>query len=282
VFLQPYLPHELHFAYCYRVFLRYRTHEYRPYPQLALLKRSELDGLARPYNIRVLECASDATDLPATLSLRPTETISGATDKLKGRVSKWLREALQLQQPTNLLSKGYFACTIGKSRRRAAEKYLSSQGEHHGYAQRPLPPVFVERYELSAEDVARISPKHAAVVAQFHLVMSTSGRRGILGAPEGRRIATEWRRLQLASRIALVKVSFVPDHVHVAFRAHPASSPADIACALMNSAQEVISSSLISARLERLWRPSAYLGSYGDLASSQIRKYLEHWEIREQ
>ena len=238
--------------------------------------------MARPYNIRVLECTSDATDLLATISLRPTETISAATDKLKGRLSKWLREALRLQQPTNLLSKGYFACTIGKSKRRAVEKYLSSQGEHHGYAQRPLPPVFVERYELSVEDIARISAKHAEVVAQFHLVMSTSGRQGILGSQEGRTIAAEWRRLELASRIALVKVSFVPDHVHVAFRAHPASSPADIACALMNSAQEAISGSLISARLERLWQPSAYLGIYGDLASSQIRKYLEHWGTKEQ
>lgn len=157
-----------------------------------------------------------------------------------------------------------------------------SLGEHHGYAQRKLPPIFVDRYELNAEDIARISPRHAAVVAQFHLVMSTSGRQGILGSQEGRRIAAEWRRLQVASRIALVKISFVPDHVHVAFRAHPASSPADIAAALMNSAQEVISGSLISAQLERLWQPSVYLGSYGDLASPQIRKYLEHWETRKQ
>jgi REP element-mobilizing transposase RayT len=75
----------------------------------------------------------------------------------------------------------------------------------------------------------------------------------------------------------LIKVSFVPDHAHVALRAHPAISPADIAIALMNSAQEEISGALIPARLERLWQPSVYLGSYGDLASPQIRKYIEHW-----
>ena len=277
MFLKPYQPHELHFAYCYRVYQRFRTHGCRPYLPLASLTRSELDGLLRPYNIRVLESSSDATDVLATLSLQPFETISSAADKLKGRVSKWLREELQLSQPANLLSKGYFASTIGKSRKVAVENYLSAQSEHHGYAMRQLPPVFVDRYELGTEDLARISPKHAAVVAQFHLVMATSGRRGVLGSEEGRRIAAAWHRLQRTSRYALIKVSFVPDHAHVALRAHPAISPADIAIALMNSAQEEISGALIRARLERLWQPSVYLGSYGDLASPQIRKYIENW-----
>jgi REP element-mobilizing transposase RayT len=231
----------------------------------------------RPYNIRVLECASDYTDVLATLSLQPLETIAGAADKLKGRVSKWLREELRLSQPTNLLSKGYFASTIGKSRKRAVENYLSAQSEHHGYAKRQLPPVFVDQYELDMEDLARISPKHAAVVAQFHLVMATSGRRGILGSEEGKRIAAAWRELQRASRYALLKVSFVPDHVHVALRTHPAVSPADIAIELMNSAQDEIRGALIPARVERLWQPSIYIGSYGDLASPQIRKYIEQW-----
>jgi len=66
----------------------------------------------------------------------------------------------------------------------------------------------------------------------------------------------------------LIKVSFVPDHAHIALRAHPE---------LMNSAQEEIRGALIPARVERLWQPSLYIGSYGDLASPQIRKYIEQW-----
>ncbi len=75
----------------------------------------------------------------------------------------------------------------------------------------------------------------------------------------------------------MIKVSFVPDHAHVALRAHPAVSPGDIAIELMNSAQEEIRGALIPARVERLWQPSLYIGSYGDLASPQIRKYIEQW-----
>ena len=280
MFIQPYEPHDLNFAYCYRLYLRFRTHAYRPYAVLATLRRRELDALVRPNGVRVLQCATDSTDVLAMLSLQPSETISAAADKVKGRVSKWLREALALQAPTNLLSKGYFASTIGKSTRAAVDKYLSEQGAHHGYAQRQLPPIFVDQYQLSEADLARVSPKHAVVLSQFHFVLATSGRRGVFGAHEGRAIAAEWQKLQQTMRAALVKVSFVPDHVHIALRAHPAKSPADIVARLMNSAQEVVSGELVRVGLERLWQPSGYIGSYGDLASPQMRKYIEGWKTR--
>src|SRR6266446_710848 len=172
MFLQSYQPHELHFAYCYRVYQQFRTHRSRPHSQLGLLKRSELDSLMRPYNIRVLECASDYTDVLATLSLQPLETIGSAADKLKGRVSKWLREELGLSQPTNLLSKGYFASTIGKSRKRAVENYLSAQSEHHGYAERS----FRRGSNASGN---RVSISAATVIWLARRFVSTSSSGGV-------------------------------------------------------------------------------------------------------
>jgi hypothetical protein len=46
---------------------------------------------------------------------------------------------------------------------------------------------------------------------------------------------------------------------------------------LLNAAQEITTPELIHARLNRLWQTSAYVGGYGDLASPQIRKYIESW-----
>lgn len=275
--LQPYQPHELRFAFCYRVYLRWRTHRGGHHSLLTKLERRVLNDLLRVYDIRVLQCASNETDFLCIVSLRPTESISGCASKLKGRVSKWLRESLQLKQPVDLLSKGYFGCTIGKSRSRTVERYLSTQAEHHGYDRRRLPPVFVEQYQLSDDDKSRISAKHAVVIAQFHLVLSTHKRRGILGSHQGRKITAEWRRLQNQLCIAFIKVSFVPDHVHLAFRAHPSVSPVNVTVALMNSAQEVVQQEMIQAGLERLWQNSVYIGSYGDLAGAQVRKYIENW-----
>lgn len=276
--IQPYEISELRFAYCYRVYTRWRTHRKTPYEALQRLDKSTLESLTRHYSIHVLELATNPTDLLTEVSLEPTETISGASSKLKGRVSSWLRTELELEQPTNLLSRGYFACTVGKSTSSEVDKYLDSQGEHHGYAARKLPPIYVAKYEL---DEANIRPKHAAVISQFHIVLATLGRTGIFGAERGRRVAEEWRRLQSQWQMSLLKVSFVPDHVHLAVRLHPAVSPADTVVALMNSSEEVMKRELVSAGINRLWQPSAYIGSYGDLASPQIGKYIENWKISE-
>ncbi len=279
--IQPYLRNELHYAYCYRVYLRWRTHRARQLAPLAQLEQSVLENIATGYGVRILEFASNTTDLLTLVSLKPEETISACVGKLKGQVSKWLREAQQLTQPAEQLSNGYFACTVGKSPREAVEQYLSRQSEHHGYDGRVRPPIFIESYDLSEEDKARVTTKHSVVTSQFHIVLATSGRRGVFGSEEGSVVAAEWRRFAISLRAALLKVSFLPDHVHLAIRAHPSVSPADLVMELMNAAQIVVferfAGAAIQARVERLWQPSAYIGSYGDLASPQIRKYIHDW-----
>jgi len=177
-----------------------------------------------------------------------------------------------------MLSKGYFAYTTGKTKSRVVERYLDLQAEHHGYSRRILPPIFVDQYVHSDKDQNRISPKHAVVIAKFHMVFSTSGRRGIMGSQVGRRIAQRWLAIQQNARIALIKVSFVPDHVHIALRCHPSVSPASVAAILMNSAQEIMKAELIQAGVDRLWANSAYIGGYGDLSDAQIRKFIENWK----
>jgi REP element-mobilizing transposase RayT len=275
--LYKYQPHEIRFAFCYRVYFSWRTYRAQPISCLVNLKRTTLDALLRAYDVRVLECETNETDLRCIVSLKPVENISGCASKLKGRVSKWLREELKLADPQLILSKGYFACTTGKTRTRVVERYLSLQSDHHGYSQRILPPIFVDQYVLSDKDNNRLTSNHAVVIAKFHLVFSTSGRRGIIGSQQGRRIAQEWLKLQHDMQIALVKVSFVPDHVHIALRSHPVVSPATIAAFLMNAAQEVMKEELIEEGVDRLWINSAYVGAYGDMSNAQIRRFLENW-----
>jgi len=279
--IQPYEPHELQFAYCYRVYFRWQTSHRRPYPPLATLTRKELDALARWYEIRILELTCNNTELLTIVSLRPDESISTCASKLKGQVSKWLRDKLRLTVPTKLLSRGYFACTVGKSKARVIERYLDRQGAHHGYANRSLPPILVQQYGLTEQDEQRLAVRHARVIARFHIVLSTQKRRGVLGSQEAGKIAAEWLKVQIELRTAIIKLSFVPDHVHLAVRIHPTVSPPNVIAALMNVAQDTIQASLIQAGLNRLWERTVYLGSYGDLSSPEVMKYLKNFRFDE-
>jgi REP element-mobilizing transposase RayT len=193
-----------------------------------------------------------------------------------------LREQLGLQEATALLARGYFACTSGGTTAPRVEAYLDAQSDHHGYSQRILAPVFVNTYQPDAEAQPWWHADHACTHLQFHVVLATVGRRGVFGADEGAAIAGRWVEIQREQRMALRKVSFVPDHVHVALWLHPAVAPADTVLVLMNAAQRLMaaqfSGELVRVGLSRLWQPSAYLGSYGDLATPQVQAYIRRWQ----
>jgi len=135
---------------------------------------------------------------------------------------------------------------------------------------------------MSCPDEERLKAKHAVTHLQHHMVLATWRRKGVFGRQAGEDVAGCWKNLLSDKPAALVKVSFVPDHVHVALRVHPAVSPAGLILQLMNSAQELMWStfadSVIRAGVARLWQPSAYLGSYGDVESSRVSSYVKQWK----
>jgi REP element-mobilizing transposase RayT len=162
--------------------------------------------------------------------------------------------------------------------------YLERQGEHHGYADRIRPPVFVRKYAATPETDSILLTDHAVTRLRFHIVLATMWRREVFGQASAEVVSNRWLQLQPTVRYVLEKVSFVPDHVHTALTLHPAANPARVIVSLMNSAQEVLSNhferDVIQAGIERLWQPSAYLGSFGDLTSSAVRAYVANWERR--
>ena len=81
---------------------------------------------------------------------------------------------------------------------------------------------------------------HAFTLLRFHLVLGTWGRHGVFGPAEARAVTAAWQGLGPTERFTLLKVSFVPDHVHLAVRTHPTVAPAALVVRLMNVAQELI------------------------------------------
>jgi REP element-mobilizing transposase RayT len=279
--LEPYEAQQLSLAFCYRVYFRWRTHRRQARPELTALNADVLNELLGPYQIHVLEAETSSIDSLVLASLRPEASVAATASIMKGRVSKWLREQLGLDQPTNLLGTGYFASTCGKSTSQTIEQYLETQAEHHGYLHHALPPVFVREFALGSDVEDRLKAKHSATILQYHVVLSTWNRQGVFSEHAAECVAESWRALERELRFAIRKVSFVPDHVHLAVKAHPALSPETLIVRLMNSGQELMwdrfQENVIRAGVERLWLPSGYIGSYGELASPQVSQYLRNW-----
>ena len=218
MFIQPYQLDELQFAWCHRVYYRWQTHRTQPQPALRGLGQQTLCSILRPYGIHILEMSASDTDVKVLASLLPSETAAACAGKMKGRVSKWLGEQGDPRQSTNQkrLSRGYFACTTGKSTADAVNRYLAKQGEHHGYASRVRPPEFVRQYAITVEDEQRLHANHAVTVLQYHIVLSTWKRKGVFVRATAEATADAWRRIQGRYQMSIEKVSFVPDHVHLA------------------------------------------------------------------
>ena len=281
VYYEPYNASQLHLAYCHRVHFRFQTHCRLPQSYLEGLRQDEFQASLDAYGIRLLDVASDEVDLVCQVSLRPAESVSGCASKFKGRLSKWLRTAQGLDAPTKLLATGYLACTVGDPTRKDIEGYIGRQGEHHGYSQRPLPPVLVEEYPLPAAAAVRLDAAHNLSLLRYHLVFGTMCRRGVFTQAEAAGVVAAWRGVQAKEQFALLKVSVVPDHVHMAVRVHPAVAPLALAERLMNVAQEVMFEQfpevVIRYSANRLWENGAYVGSFGELSSRAVRAALAQW-----
>jgi hypothetical protein len=156
VLINDYCSDEIRFAYCYHAYIRWCTYCLHPYAPLSELDLPGLQAHADRFGIKILECQSGPTDVRVLVSLQPHDTLSGCASKLKGQTSKWLREALRLERPTDLLARGYFSCTTGKSTQQQVDAYLGEQSAHHGYSERNLPPVYVRSYRLEPIAEARL------------------------------------------------------------------------------------------------------------------------------
>ncbi|MBX3417816.1 MAG: IS200/IS605 family transposase [Pirellulaceae bacterium] len=283
--IEPFTSDQLALAWCHRVYLRFRTYSRREVEALNALKQQTFSELLTPFDIRILELSTDAINVRLLASLNTKDAVSSAASKIKGRLSKWLTEFSSVdpnEGPQKWLGRGYFAVTTGNSTEHEVSAYLERQAVHHGYDRRALSPVFVRTFELHDDDERQLATDHATTRLRYHVVLATQGRQGVFTKDAGAAVTEAWRGMQPEMKAAIQKVSFVPDHVHVALALHPTVSPVALVTQLMNCAQDLIwkqfEGNAIRAGISRLWQPSAYVGSFGDLRSTAISSYVKRWE----
>ena len=271
---------EISFAYQLHYHLCFRTHRRRA----VFDNRSKIEALSEiltelceSNDLHLLEkdCQPGHTQL--LLSLRPSQLISEALKKLKGRSSTALCKALGLAPP--FWARGYLARSAGRVRIQAVKRYLASQAEHHGYSKRALPPVF--RFRSTEPEI--LTTAHASFDLTHHFVLATKFRRGVFNSKTGGALVTYWSKVATQRGFAVDEATVLPDHLHMLVRITPKISVEQVALSLMNNAQYFVAKhfpqALVVAKIDQLWQPSAYVGTCGELPTGLLKAFLRGSDI---
>jgi putative transposase len=260
---------QLHYHICFRTHRRRTVFDDRY--RTAALSEALVD-LCKINDIHLIEKDCQPAHVQMILSLRPRQLISDVLKTLKGRSSAILCPAFALTPP--LWARGYLARSAGRVRVQAVKHYLTTQGEHHGYAKRALPPVF--RFRATEPEI--LTTAHSSFDLTHHLVLATRFRRGVFDSKTGEALVTYWIRVAAKHGFAVDQATVLPDHVHLLIRITPKISVEQVALSLMNNGQYCIARhfpwALVEAKIDQLWQPSAYVGTCGELPTALLKAFL--------
>jgi len=265
---------QLHHHICFRTHRRKSV--FNDQSRIAALSRA-LTDLCKINELHLLETDCQRRHVQLVLSLRPSQVISEALKRLKGRSSAAICQEFGLAPP--LWARGYLARSVGRVRVQAVKRYLASQAEHHSYSKRALPPVF--RFRATEPEV--LATAHASFDLTHHLVLATKFRRGIFASKTGEALVNYWIKVAARRGFAVAQATILPDHVHLLVRSTPKISVEQIALSLMNNGQYFMANhfplALVEAKIDQLWQPSAYVGTCGELTTALLKAFLRAADV---
>jgi REP element-mobilizing transposase RayT len=94
----------------------------------------------------------------------------------------------------------------------------------------------------------------------------------------GQALVNYWIKVAARRGFAVDQATVLPDHVHLLVRITPKISVEQVALSLMNNAQYFVAKqfplTLVEAKIDQLWQPSAYAGTCGELTTALLKAFL--------
>ncbi|MGH9427455.1 MAG: IS200/IS605 family transposase, partial [Terriglobia bacterium] len=265
---------QLHYHICFRTHRRKTVFDAQS--KIAALSQA-LTDLCKINDLHLLEKDCQPEHVQLLLSLRPSQLISDAMKRLKGRSSTAICQEFGLTSP--LWARGYLARSVGRVRVQAVKKYVASQAAHHGYSTRALPPVF----KFKAKEPEALATAHASFDLTHHLVLVTRFRRGVFDSKTGEALVNYWIKVAASRGFAVDQITVLPDHVHLIVRITPKISAEQVALSLMNNGQHFVAThfplAVVEAKIDQLWQPSAYVGTCGELTTALLKTFLRRADV---
>jgi REP-associated tyrosine transposase len=257
--------YQLHYYICFRSHLRKRLYTSSTSQEKL---NTRLLEICQRHDYHLLQSKWHSSQIRILLSLRPDQAISKVIQTLKPNL------ASACDQVSPVWARGFLAKSTGRVNRETVRRYLTAQTEHHGYAQRLLPPVF--RYR--SRDRKPLRSAHAFFDLSHHVVLATQFRRAVFGASTARALGTYWLEVAQKRGFAIDQMSILPDHGHLMMRIMPKASVESCVFSLMNNGQYFMAKHFpeifVKTETERLWESSAYAGTCGEFTTALMRTFL--------
>jgi len=123
-----------------------------------------------------------------------------------------------------------------------------------------------------------LAAAHSSFDLNLHLVLVTERRASVFGSRSGEALCEYWLHVAEKRGFAIDQVSFLPDHVHLLLRMPPKLAVQECTLSLMNNAQHFIGrhlpDALIQAKVDQLWRPSAFAATRGKMTTALLKQFL--------
>ena len=252
-------PHAYQLRYAWTCWTARESSFPNPLPQEIIGKLPtlwETDGL------HALEWDASPRQLQLLFSARPGMSPAWIAQRAKGRLQHAFRAtglSLDMQRNFRLAS-------VGAPKAAQVDAYLREQLQHGDFAD----PRYRDALEHLAFEIPEagltdpIRSAHAEYVLAYHIVLVTADRWRM---PSGTasKIAEALRSCAVDQGGTIAKASLMPDHVHLAVKGRPTTSPAELA----GEIRQVTGN---AAGTQGFWMPSGYLGTFGPYGMGAIRR----------
>ena len=279
--IQPYQLDELKFAWCYRVYYRWRTHRAGPQPALAQLDKATLDAMLQPYDIHVLEATASETDVKMLASLLPDETVAAGRQGQRTRQQMAARttpsgRTAEAPQPRLLrLHRGKVHCRSRRTLSGTAERTSRIRLPRESAGVRPALSDHPGRRTTAERPARRDDPAASSCVVHVATQgrLRTSGRRSCRHT-----LATDAGRIDDGSGKGLVRCGSCPlggAHPSECVTGQDGGRPDERGA---GSALEGFPRIGYLRGSRTALAAQRHIGAYGDLESAKIAAYVRRWE----
>ena len=217
----------------------------------------EQDGL------RLLEYSWSQDSVMLTFSTKPTVSPVFLAARAKGR----LQHALRLAGTPRKFSRKTAVCSVGKNRIVDVENYIANQVTKTNYAD-PAFKKMLEQFTITDTSVDLSKPS-ATLSGRYwynlHIVLVVAERYRITDENELSVIRDCSMKVAEKKNYRISRLSALPDHLHLALRAHIEHSPQEVVLAFQNNLA-------YSLGQKRIWCYNYYVGTFGVYDMNAIRR----------